>query len=51
MSTGMSAGSSSNKIYEEYDSSKSNLLLETFALEIQMCVQIQDKKRMKRIYP
>jgi len=27
------------------------LLLETFALEIQMCVKINDKKRMKRVYP
>lgn len=35
----------------EYDASKSNLLLETFALEIQMCVAIKDKKRMQRIYP
>lgn len=41
----------SNKLYDVYDHSKSNLLLETFALEIQMCDQIQDKKRMKRIIP
>ena len=34
-----------------YDTSKSNLLLETFALEIQLCDQIKDKKRMKRIFP
>ena len=36
MSTGMSGGPQGNysKIYEEYDSGKSNLLLETFALEI-----------------
>lgn len=34
-----------------YDPDKSNLLLETFALEIQMCDQIKDKKRMKRVYP
>ena len=36
---------------DEYDGGKSNLLLETFALEIQMCDQIGDKKRLKRIYP
>lgn len=34
-----------------YDPDKSNLLLETFALEIQMCDQIKDKKRMARVYP
>lgn len=34
-----------------WDSSKSNLLLETFALEIQLCDYIKDKKRMKRIFP
>jgi len=34
-----------------YDTSKSNLLLETFALEIQLCDAIKDKKRMKRIFP
>ena len=37
--------------FGEYDQSKSNLLLETFALEIQMCVKINDTKRLKRIYP
>jgi len=42
---------SKSTIYEEYDQSKSNLLLETFALEIQMCDQMGDKKRLKRIYP
>ena len=47
----MSRQPSGNKLYEEYDSSKSNLLLETFALEIQMCDLMEDKKRMKRIYP
>ena len=31
--------------------SKSNLLLETFALEIQMCTKTMDKKRMRRVYP
>mmetsp|Transcript_9441 Transcript_9441/g.14490 ORF Transcript_9441/g.14490 Transcript_9441/m.14490 type:complete len:142 (-) Transcript_9441:414-839(-) len=36
---------------EEYDNSKSNLLLETIALEIQLCVQIKDNRRMKRLYP
>lgn len=34
-----------------YDPDKSNLLLETFALEIQMCDKVGDKKRMKRVYP
>jgi hypothetical protein len=49
MSTSMP--SNVQRLNEEYDSSKSNLLLETFALEIQMCDQIHDKKRLKRIYP
>lgn len=35
----------------EYDSSKSNFLLETLALEIQLCDHIKDKKRMKRVFP
>ena len=43
--------SGGQQVRDEYDPSKSNLLLETFALEIQMCDQIHDKKRMKRIYP
>lgn len=46
----MSSGTQ-NKMNDEYDESKSNLLLETFALEIQMCDKTLDKKRMKRIYP
>lgn len=36
---------------DEFDQSKSNLLLETFALEIQMCHQMKDKQRLKKIYP
>lgn len=51
MSSRSSGPKAGVKIYEEYDESKSNLLLETFALEIQMCNQINDKKRMKRVYP
>lgn len=46
----MSSGNN-DKGFGEYDQSKSNLLLETFALEIQMCVKINDTKRLKRIYP
>jgi COP9 signalosome complex subunit 2 len=34
-----------------YESSKANLLLETFALEIQMCVNTKDTKRMQKVYP
>lgn len=40
-----------SEINDEYDTSKSSFLLETFALEIQMCDKIKDKKRMQRIYP
>ena len=29
---------------------KGNLLLEAFALEIQMCVALKNQKRMKRVY-
>lgn len=34
-----------------YNQDKSNLLLEVFSLEIQLCTEIKDKKRLKRIYP
>ncbi len=33
-----------------YDQSKSNLLLEVFALEIQMCSQMKNNARMKSVY-
>ena len=36
---------------DDYDPAKSNLLLETFSLEIQMCQVTKDKKRMSRVYP
>lgn len=36
---------------DQYDPAKSNLLLETFAIEIQMCQVTKDKKRMNRVYP
>lgn len=32
------------------DEKKDNLLLEVYALEIQMCTKTKDKKRLKRIY-
>lgn len=47
----MSGNKISGAVDDEYDKTKSNLLLETFSLEIQMCVKIHDQKRMKRIYP
>lgn len=50
MSSGNAPQSKANP-NSPYDPDKSNLLLETFALEIQMCDQIKDKKRMARIYP
>jgi COP9 signalosome complex subunit 2 len=34
-----------------YDTSKGNMLLEAFALEIQMCVAQKNNKRMKSVYP
>ena len=36
---------------EDYEPAKSNLLLETFAVEIQMSQATKDKKRMNRVYP
>lgn len=36
---------------EDYEPAKSNLLLETFAVEIQMSQVTKDKKRMNRVYP
>jgi COP9 signalosome complex subunit 2 len=33
------------------DTTKSNLLLEVFALEIQMCTATKNSKRMKAVYP
>lgn len=34
-----------------YDPQKGNLLLEVFALEIQMCTATKNSKRMKNVYP
>jgi len=34
-----------------YNPQMSNLLLETFSIEIQMCQVTKDKKRMNRVYP
>ena len=36
---------------DDYDPAKSNLLLETFSIEIQMCQLLNNKKRMNRVYP
>ena len=35
----------------KYDQSKGNLLLEVFALEIQMCTAQKNNQRMKHVYP
>jgi COP9 signalosome complex subunit 2 len=42
---------SSNLLVNQYDLSKINLLLETFALEIQLCDQTKDSQRLKILYP
>jgi len=34
-----------------FDHSKGNLLLEAFALEIEMCIATKNNKRMKSVYP
>ncbi len=42
---------SGNDTSSGYDSTKGNLLLEVFALEIQMCTATKNNKRMKAVYP
>jgi len=34
-----------------FDHTKGNLLLEAFALEIEMCIATKNNKRMKSVYP
>jgi COP9 signalosome complex subunit 2 len=36
--------------FNQYDVSKGNLLLEAFALEIQMCIETREQRRMKEIF-
>lgn len=35
---------------QQFDMSKGNLLLEVFALEIQMCIETKEQRRMKEIF-
>lgn len=36
---------------QNQDSTKSSLLLEVYALEIQMCTETKNSKRLKKVYP
>lgn len=45
-----SIGGSDFNDFNQYDVSKSNLLLEAFSLEIQMCIETREQRRMKEIF-
>lgn len=45
-----SVGGSDFNDFNQYDVSKSNLLLEAFSLEIQMCIETREQRRMKEIF-
>ena len=39
-----------NSDFNQFDMSKGNMLLEAFALEIQMCIETREQRRMKEIF-
>jgi COP9 signalosome complex subunit 2 len=50
MKTACKNQGASDNSFNSYDLSKGNLLLEVFALEIQMCIETKEQRRMKDVF-